>query len=98
MITNLVVTAYCACSICCGPHPSGLTASGKKPIEGITVAASRQYPFGTRLMIEGHTYIVQDRLAKRYDDRVDIYFSKHKDAKKFGLKHESVDIKLPLAH
>lgn len=92
MITNLIVTGYCCCTICCGSHPSGLTASGKKPVEGITIAASRQYPFGTKVAINGHAYLVQDRLAKRYDSRVDIYFNRHSDAKKFGIHHYDVMI------
>lgn len=31
-------------------------------------------------------YKIQDRLHPKYDNRVDIYFSKHQDAKKFGIK------------
>ena len=92
MITNLIVTAYCACTICCGPNAKGITASGKRPIEGITIAASRQYHFGTKVAINGHVYIVQDRLAKKYDNRVDIYFNRHSDAKKFGIGHYDVTI------
>jgi 3D (Asp-Asp-Asp) domain-containing protein len=36
--------------------------------------------------VGSHNYIVQDRLAKRYDSRFDIYFNKHSDAKKFGIR------------
>jgi len=92
MITNLIVTAYCACHICCGPNAQGITASGKKPIEGITVAASRKIPFGTKIAIDGKTYIVQDRLAKKYDGRVDIYMSSHKKALNFGKQQKQVTI------
>ena len=93
MLTNLVVTAYCACQICCGKHATGLTADGHVPRQGITVAASRSLPFGTRLVINGHTYTVQDRLALAYDSRVDIYFKRHRDAKKFGQQTLTVAIK-----
>ena len=86
------ITAYCACALCCGPNAAGLTASGDRPVQGITVAASRSIPLGThiRLTIPGlwksKEFIVQDRLAKRYDDRVDVYFTRHEDALKFGKR------------
>lgn len=90
MWTNLLVTAYCSCHICCGSHATGLTASGHKPIQGTTIAASRSLPLGTRVYLEGHWYVVQDRLSKRFDSRMDIYMSKHSDAKKHGIKLEQV--------
>ena len=92
MLTNAIITAYCACTICCGPKASGLTASGKSPVQGVTIAASRSIPFGTKIRINGHTYTVQDRLAKRYDSRIDIYFAKHKDAKAFGIHTNNIEI------
>lgn len=93
-MTNIIITAYCACQICCGPHASGLTASGKAPIQGVTVAASRKIPFGSHIRIQGLTndFIVQDRLAKRYDNRVDIYFDKHSDARAFGKQLKQITI------
>lgn len=92
MITNLavVVTAFCQCTICCGPNAIGLTASGVKPVEGITIAASRRYKLGTRveLTVPGaftnRVFIIQDRLAKRYDSRVDVFINDHQRAKEFG--------------
>ena len=84
MITNLIVTAYCACKICCGPQATGITASGLKPVQGRTVAASRSIPFGTKVVIKGRVYIVEDRLARRYDNRVDIFFTNHNDARIWG--------------
>lgn len=98
MITNtLVVTAYCACRICCGPNAHGITASGAKPVEGITIAASRSIPFGTVIAIEGiGNRVVQDRLARRYDNRIDIFMSSHKRALQFGKQTKKVVI-LPKA-
>ena len=50
-ITNAILTAYCAC----GHHaqcPKGtLTASGVRPIQGRTVAVSRQIPLGSDVHI-----------------------------------------------
>lgn len=92
MMTNLTITAYCICKLCCGSASHGLTASGCVPHSGITVAASRSFPFGTKMLIEGHAYIVQDRLAKRFDGRVDIFMASHKKAKQFGKRFIQVTI------
>lgn len=89
MITNIVyatITAYCACKTCCGPNAQGITASGKKPNQGVTIAASRTIPLGSKVLVNEHTYVVQDRLAKRFDSRFDIFFDSHQDAKNFGIK------------
>lgn len=94
--TNQVftVTAYCGCVKCCGKWAAThKTADGHTPKEGITCAAPRSVPFGTKLDIEGvGTRIVQDRLAKKYDGRIDIYFAKHSEALKFGKKRLAVKV------
>ena len=88
------VTAYCACTKCCGVMGgTGLTASGKPARQGVTVAASRKIPMGTRLRIEGvGVRVVQDRLAPRYDDRVDVFFSSHAEAQRFGKRSLKVTV------
>lgn len=64
---------------------------GRKPVQNVTVAASRRFTLGTSLAIDGIGWRrVEDRLAKRYDDRVDIYFTRHADAVKFGLQTRRV--------
>ncbi len=97
MITNIfttIITGFCACRICCGPNAKGITANGSKPTQGITVAASRTIPFGSTVLIPSinptNRWKVQDRLAKRYDQRVDIYFQRHIDAKRFGIRTNKV--------
>ena len=77
------LTAYCACSKCCGKS-DGITASGKKAQSGRTIATSKQFPFGTELYINGNTYIVEDRGVK--DGVIDIYFDTHEEAQKFGVQ------------
>lgn len=89
MTTNIVtaiVTAYCAGKCCCGPSAKGICANGQRPTQGITIAASRTIKFGSLVEVDGRRYIVQDRLAKRYDSRFDIYFEYHEKAKQFGIK------------
>ena len=87
------VTAYCGCEKCCGKWSKAhKTADGHTPVEGVTCAASRSIPFGTKLMINGHVYTVQDRLATKYDSRIDIYFDSHTNALKWGKKKMEVKI------
>lgn len=50
---TFTVTAYCACVKCCGQWSGGPTASGKMPVEGVTVAGPRKFKFGTRIRIAG---------------------------------------------
>ena len=89
----MIVTAYCSCRLCCGQHATGLAANGHRPIEGVTCAGPRCYPVGTRLYLAGLGYrTVTDRLAKRYDNRVDVYVKSHKKAKRFGRKMMRVTI------
>lgn len=86
------VTAYCPCAKCCG-KPNKPTACGKMPVEGVTCAMSRSIPFGTKVMIESvGVRTCQDRLAKRFDNRIDIFFKKHSDALKFGKRRLRVSV------
>jgi 3D (Asp-Asp-Asp) domain-containing protein len=92
--TNITatVTAYCGCAKCCGKAGQP-TASGKMPVEGVTVAGPRRIPFGTRVYIEGvGERVVQDRLARKYDSRFDVYFQSHQDALEFGKKTLKITI------
>jgi 3D (Asp-Asp-Asp) domain-containing protein len=80
------VTAYCPCPICCGRHAHGVTASGKRACVGM-IAGPRWIPFGTRVLIPGAGWrVVEDRLAQRYDDRIDLFCSRHSSAKAWGIR------------
>lgn len=80
------LTAYCSCSKCCGKS-DGITASGTKATAGRTVAA-KGFSFGTGLMINGDTYIVEDRGVG--SGVIDIYFDSHEEALNFGVKYAKV--------
>ena len=57
------------------------------PVAGVTIAAPRAIKFGTVLHIEGvGDRIVEDRLAKRFDNRIDVFFATHAEAKRFGIR------------
>ena len=80
------VTGYCACPKCCGKGAKGITAAGTRPMQGRTVAAPRNVPLGTKVLIDGKPFTVEDRTARRFDGRWDIYFERHQDAKNFGKR------------
>ena len=82
------VTHYCNCSTCCGQWAGGGTASGTTPTAGRTVAAD--LPFGTRLLINGHEYTVED--SGVYGYWVDIYCDSHQEALNRGMYQAEVYI------
>jgi len=84
---NFKLTAYCKCSKCCGKWANGYTASGTVATAGRTVAMSG-VPFGTKLLILGNVYTVEDR-GTPYG-HVDIYFNTHSEALAFGRQYSDV--------
>jgi len=84
---NFTVTAYCSCPVCCGPWSGGPTASGLYPVEGRTIAMGG-IPFGTKLVIDGNIYTVEDR-GTPYG-HVDIYMISHSAAVIFGRQRAEV--------
>ena len=64
-----------------------LTASGTVPTAGRTVAMAG-VPFGTKLLINGTVYTVED-LGTPYG-HVDIYCGSHSEALSFGLQSADV--------
>jgi 3D (Asp-Asp-Asp) domain-containing protein len=69
------------------------TASGRKPVAGVTVAGPRTIPFGTWVKIQGlGRFQVTDRLANAYEGRFDIFMGSHRAAQQFGSHHLNVSI------
>jgi 3D (Asp-Asp-Asp) domain-containing protein len=97
--STVVATGYCPCTECCGSNSpeaggGGLTASGKRPHPGVTVAADwTVFPVGTRLLIQdiGHR-VVQDRGQDIVGPRIDIFFRSHGEAMAFGRRRVRVRI------
>lgn len=85
---NVVTSAYCACSICCGQWAGGPTASGAMPKADHTIAVDAADPFvpmGTRIIMGGREYVVEDTGAfARYGVQFDIYFDSHAAASSWG--------------
>ena len=78
---TFTLTAYCNCASCCGTEGNA-TASGVMPTSGHTVAMGG-IDFGTKLLINGTVYTVEDR-GTPYG-HVDIYMDSHDAALQFGM-------------
>ena len=88
----VICTAYTAAFDECG-KTDAITASGVRAIQGVTVACDG-LPFGTEVIIDEHTYIVQDRFGGNYGkSKIDIYMYKKEDALKFGRQVKIVEVK-----
>ncbi|MBO6270043.1 MAG: 3D domain-containing protein [Clostridium sp.] len=73
---------FCPCRKCNGRN-AGRTASGAPMVVGRTVATGREYPFGTKLLINGQIYTVEDRGVP--NGCVDILTESHSEANRRGV-------------
>lgn len=85
------VTAYCPCLKCCG-KTNAITASGTKATEGRTIATDGKFSFGTKLLINGTTYTVEDRGGAIKGNKIDVYFDTHAEALAWGVKYLPVQV------
>ena len=86
-VTNIltaVVTAYIATG-----HP---TASTKMPQAGRTVALPRRFPLGSIVEIDGHRFVGEDRTARRFDGRFDIFVDSRVTAINWGKQTLQVKV------
>lgn len=87
------LTAYCPCSKCCGKWANGITSTGVTAKAGRTIAVDpKVIPYGTEVIINGHTYIAEDCGGAIKGNRIDVYFDSHSEALKFGVKYADVYI------
>lgn len=89
-IGKFKLTAYCACSKCCGQwaDANATTASGTHAVQGRTVACN-SLPFGTRIVINGNVYVVEDR-GGMANNVIDVFFNSHQEALNFGVQYADV--------
>lgn len=86
---EFTASGYCSCSKCSGGH--NRTYSGTVPKSKHTIAADiNTYPIGTKLMIDGVVYTVEDIGSGVKGNRLDIFFDTHEEALNFGLKKVKV--------
>jgi 3D (Asp-Asp-Asp) domain-containing protein len=86
------VTWYTSSEPECSKH-DGITASGTEATEGRTVAMGPSYPFGTRVVIDGHEYTVEDRGGGIGDQCVDVFTGSQSRALEHGRQWKTVEIK-----
>lgn len=86
------LTAYCACSRCCGVWANGYTATGTLATEGRTIAVDpKSIPYGTRVLLiwpDGtqHSYIAEDCGGGVNGNHIDVFFNDHQAACVFGVQ------------
>ena len=97
----VTVTAYTACERECDSTPS-ITASNKQIYLGV-IALSRDIEkdfnivFGDVVHLQGLGHFVfEDRMNKRWKNRVDIYFEDRKEAQAFGVQKSKMLIFKPI--
>ena len=92
-MVSVVATAYCPCSKCCGKS-DGITATGVKAKEGRTIAADpKVFPYGTKILIDGNVYTVEDCGSAIKNNKVDIFFESHEKALDFGVQYLTAYVK-----
>ena len=85
------VTGYCSCSLCCGEKEEKLTKSETVPKAAHTIAADPSViPLGTRIVIDGVSYVVEDTGKAIKGKQLDIYFDTHEEADRYGRKEKYV--------
>lgn len=88
------LTAYCDCYKCCN-KTDGITATGTVATQGRTIAVDpKVIPYGTNVIINGHTYVAEDCGGGIKKNEIDIYFSSHKEALRYGVQYAEVFIEV----
>lgn len=91
--TQVILTAYSSSFTECDGNPFR-TASGTRVRDGIV--ATNFLPFGTKIKIPDlfgeKIFVVEDRMAKRYWSRVDVWMSDYKTAIKFGKQYSKIEV------
>lgn len=84
-----MTTGYCNCSKCSGGH--GLTYSGTVPKANHTISADLDVlPLGSRVMIDGIIYTVEDIGSSVDGKKIDIYYDTHSEAWDHGMVEKEV--------
>lgn len=84
-------TAYCTCAKCCNPKYKGLTAIGKRPVEGRSIAVDpKVIPLRSKVVINGHEYTAEDTGNMVKGKVIDFYMTDHSRALKHGVRYMDV--------
>lgn len=84
------LTAYCPCEYCSEGWGNS-TSTGAIATQGRTIAVDpKVIPYGTKIVIDGHTYIAEDCGGAIKGNRIDVYFDNHQEALEFGVQHKEI--------
>lgn len=84
-VGELEIAAYCGCDKCIGESNRRITYSGRLPQQGRTIAANLEmFEIGDTLKINGHTYLVEDKVPANAKQQISLYFDNHEEALAFG--------------
>lgn len=96
------LTAYCSCQKCCGSYALNRPVDengneivygsiGVRLEAGVSIAVDPSViPYGTQVIINGHTYTAHDTGGNIKGNRIDVYFDNHQDAWDFGAQYAEV--------
>jgi len=86
-IIQAVTTAYT-----CEGQSTCINAMGKQPEAGRSIACPRRIAKTAIALIGGNAFTCDDRLARKYDNRFDIYKDTLKEAKAYGKQIRTVEV------
>jgi 3D (Asp-Asp-Asp) domain-containing protein len=87
------ISAYCPCEVCCPGTSDGLTYSETVATEGRTISVDPDViPLGSIVEIDGKRYVAEDIGSAIDENRADIYFDSHADAREWGVQYHDVYI------
>ena len=91
LLGEFKITAYCPCPLCCGEWSDGLTYTETVATEGRTIAVDPDIiPLGSIVEINGEKYVAEDIGGAIKENRIDIFFSNHEDALKWGVQNHNI--------
>lgn len=94
-IIKCKLTAYCCENYphICNNGDATNTATMTTPTPGRTIAVDPTViPYGSEVVINGHTYIAEDCGGAVKGNRIDILFATHQEALEFGIQYADVEI------
>lgn len=96
------LTAYCSCYKCCGEYALNRPIDengneivkgsiGQRLYQGVSIAVDPNViPYGSKVLIDGEEYVAHDCGGKIKQNRIDVYFDNHNDARAFGRQWHDV--------
>lgn len=92
---EFLLTAYCGENYphICNDGDATHTATGTTPTAGRTIAVDpKVIPYGSKVVINGNTYIAEDCGGAIKGKRIDIFCPTHAEALEFGIQYADVTI------